>query len=43
MELDKCDELKWVTLDNLPINTVPYIRYAIQQYVNKQQFTDFGW
>ncbi len=43
MEPNKCDELKWFSLDNLPVNTVSYVKYAIQQYLNKQPFTDFGW
>lgn len=43
MEPDKCDELKWFNLDELPLNTIPYIRYAIEQYLENQHFTYFGW
>ncbi len=43
MELDKCDELKWFDIYDLPSNIIPYIRYAINQYLNNEQFTDFGW
>lgn len=32
-ELDKCDKLKWVDINNLPSNIIPYIKYAIEQYV----------
>ncbi len=42
-ELDKCDELKWVDLDKLPDNTIPYIRFAIRAYLNRMTFTQFGW
>ncbi len=38
-ELDKCDKLKWVDINNLPSNIIPYIKYAIEQYV----LTKFYW
>lgn len=43
MEPEKCDELRWVAVSELPDNTIPYIRYAIEQYLNGNSFTDFGW
>lgn len=43
MEPDKCDELRWVDLSDLPSNTISYVRYAIKQYLNDKPFTDFGW
>ena len=42
-EEDKCDELKWVELNNLPNNTIPYIKHAVHEYLNQKTFTDFGW
>lgn len=43
MEPHKCDELTWFDIHNLPDNTIPYIRYAIEKYIDNQSFTDFGW
>lgn len=42
-EPEKCDELKWFPMDNLPKNTIPYIRSAINSYQNKILFSEFGW
>lgn len=42
-ELDKCDELKWVDLNELPDNTIPYVKHAISEYIAHKTFTQFGW
>lgn len=42
-EPEKCDELKWVDIDNLPSNTVDYIRAAIDNYKAGISFSLFGW
>jgi 8-oxo-dGTP pyrophosphatase MutT (NUDIX family) len=42
-EPDKCDELRWVNLDELPENTVPYVRQAIQNHRDQTRFYEFGW
>ncbi|MBZ1345456.1 MAG: NUDIX domain-containing protein [Candidatus Nealsonbacteria bacterium] len=34
MEPEKCDDLRWFDLDNLPKNIVPYIRQAINSILN---------
>ena len=39
----KCDDLRWVYLDELPQNTVPYVRQAIQNYRLGRVFDEFGW
>lgn len=41
-EPDKCSKLQWSKLNNLPKNVVPYVEYAIRQYL-KKQLTFFGW
>ncbi len=42
-ELDKCDDLRWVDLDALPENTVPYVRKALSNLLHGQVFDEFGW
>lgn len=40
METDKCDDLSWFELDNLPENIVPYIKQAIDSIVNNIIYTE---
>jgi 8-oxo-dGTP diphosphatase len=42
-EPDKCDELRWVNLNELPLNTIPYIRKALKNHLSSVQFEEFGW
>jgi len=32
MESEKCDDLSWFNVDDLPANTIPYIKKAIENY-----------
>ena len=42
-EPDKCDELRWVNMDELPDNIVPYVRQAIRNHNDGTRFYEFGW
>lgn len=42
-EPEKCDDLRWVKIDSLPENMVPYVRRAIANYSNGRRFDEFGW
>lgn len=49
-EPNKCDDLKWFTIDNLPKNTIPYIRKAIDNWRKKIfysktsfAYSEIGW
>ena len=43
MEPNKCDELSWFPLNDLPLNMIPYVRHAFEMYQKEEQFTMFGW
>ena len=42
-EPEKCDDINWFPLEELPENTIAYIRQAIQAIRRKQSFSEFGW
>jgi 8-oxo-dGTP diphosphatase len=42
-EPDKCEELKWFTKDELPENTINYIRQALECIMRGQKYSEFGW
>lgn len=43
MEPNKCDELRWFELDNLPNNIIPYVKQAIDCFKNKIPYSEQGW
>ena len=43
MEPDKCDDLCWFGIEDLPDNTIPYVRHAIENYRRGIWFSSFGW
>jgi len=42
-EPEKCDQIKWFALDELPNNMVPYVRRALEAYQRGEQFVEYGW
>ena len=42
-EPDKCDQLLWVNVNELPENTIPYIRQALKNHREETRFDEFGW
>jgi len=43
MEPEKCDDLNWFPLDNLPDNVIPYIKQAIDSSLKNKFYSEFGW
>jgi 8-oxo-dGTP diphosphatase len=41
-EPDKCDDLCWVDIHQLPVNVVPYVRQALGNHLAKVSFDEFG-
>ena len=42
MEPNKCDDLRWFDLGNLPSNTIPYVRQAIECFRNRIAYSEYG-
>lgn len=43
MEPDKCSELRWYDINNLPENIIPCVKKAIENYQKNIMFDNFGW
>lgn len=42
-EPDRCDDLLWVNVNDLPENTIPYIQRALANHLSGIRFDEFGW
>jgi len=42
MEPHRCDDLSWFELNNLPKNTIPYIKQAIDKIKDKIFYSELG-
>lgn len=42
-EPEKCDEIQWVQLGELPQNTIPYVRHALECFQSGKYYSEFGW
>ena len=40
-EPDKCDDLRWVDIDSLPANIVPYVKQALNNHQNGIKFDEY--
>ncbi|MCZ8517144.1 NUDIX domain-containing protein [Paenibacillus filicis] len=43
MEPDKCSEMGWFPLDELPEDTIPHVRLAVEQAMKGTFYTGYGW
>jgi len=41
-EPGKCDLLQWCFTEGLPSNIIPYVAYALENFLQGVKFTDFG-
>lgn len=42
LEANKCDDMQWFPLNNLPHNTIPYVKQALKNIQNKIFYSEFG-
>ena len=40
-EPEKCDDLRWFDLNQLPVNTIPYVLQALENHINAVRFDEY--
>jgi len=43
MEANKCSDLSWFDIKNLPQNTIEYVKFVIKEIEEGKNFGEFGW
>ena len=43
LESNKCDDMNWFPLGNLPDNTLPYVKEVIENRKDGVAFIEYGW
>jgi mutator protein MutT len=42
-EPEKCDELRWAPLHDLPANVIPNVKQALTSFADNNYYSEFGW
>ena len=43
LEPEKCSQLTWFSPTDLPVNTVPYIKYALAKISSGENYSELDW
>lgn len=43
LETDKCSDLSWFSLNDLPTNIVPAVKHALEAIQKNIHYSEFGW
>lgn len=41
MEPDKCDDLRWFDIDNLPDDMIPHVRIVFEKSLNGERYSEY--
>jgi ADP-ribose pyrophosphatase YjhB (NUDIX family) len=42
-EPEKCDDMRWFDLEDIPENTLDYIKFALECYKRQITYSEYGW